>query len=72
MEDSCFSMDSENPSMKEFNIMSAATPMAIPAMDSEDTVRTKPELDPLNICRHAIRMIRESFTNRSVLNAEKE
>ena len=72
MEDSCFSMDSENPSMKELSMISAATPIAIPAMESEDTVRTKPELDLLNICLHAIRVISESFTFRSVLDGGKE
>lgn len=71
MDESCFSMDSENPSMKEFNITSAATPIAIPAIDNEDTVLTKPELDLLNICRQAIRKTRGSFTVSSASNEEK-
>jgi hypothetical protein len=49
MEESWFSIDSENPSIKEFSINSAATPIAIPAMERKETVLTKPELDLLSI-----------------------
>ncbi len=57
--------------MNELSIMRAATPIAIPTIDRDDTVRMKPELDLLNICRQAIRVIRDRFTIRSVSDAEK-
>ncbi len=50
------------PFMKESRSSRAATPMAIPAMESEETILTTPECDRLQICRNATGSVMEPLT----------